>query len=306
MTFFSYAELDRQAPLREQADELQTRLHGPDSRILIWHQGKLLPRKTLAPFFSYAELMELKVYLAEPMFLGEQQQTSYFVYDLNQWHSAFAGIEPISLRKYSAQIDDDLLSLLFYAQGLVNWHHRHPFCSKCGNLARISQAGHARQCENAECGATHYPKIDPAVIFSIVNNTGPESKILLGRKAMWEPHRYSVIAGFVEPGESLEDAVRREAYEETGLKLQRIDYVASQPWPFPDSLMLGFESETTEDEIQLLDQELEAAAWFGADEIETKLKQGLFKMPTAISISWKLIDRWFNQQKGYSVKNLEQ
>ncbi|MDJ0832794.1 MAG: NAD(+) diphosphatase [Gammaproteobacteria bacterium] len=305
MTFFSYATLDRQAPLREQADQLQQRLHSPHSRILIWYQGKLIARETLAPFFSFDELMELKVYLGEPLFLGEQAQTSYFAYQLNQWHSAFAGIEPVGLRKYSAQIDDDLLSLLFYAQGLVNWHHNHPYCSNCGSLARISQAGHARLCENAECGATHYPKIDPAVIFSIVNNTGPESKILLGRKAMWDAHRYSVIAGFVEPGETLEDAVRREAYEETGLKLQRVDYVASQPWPFPDSLMLGFESETTEHEINLLDQELEAAAWFGADEIETKLQQGLFKMPTAISISWKLIDRWFSQQKGYSVKSLE-
>ncbi len=306
MTVFSHSALDRQALIRTQAADIQDRLHGPHSRILIWHKGKLLPRENLAPFFSHAELMDLKVYLSEPLFLGEQQQTSYFACHLNQWHSAFANIEPVSLRKYSARIDDDLLSLLFYAQGLVNWHHRHPYCSKCGSLARVSQAGHARLCENPECAATHYPKIDPAVIFSIVNNTGPESKILLGRKAMWDPYRYSVIAGFVEPGESLEDAVRREAYEETGLHLQRIDHVASQPWPFPDSLMLGFESETTEDEIQLLDQELEAAAWFGADEIEVKLKQGLFKMPTAISISWKLIDRWFSQQKGYSVKSLEQ
>ena len=305
MAFFSDAALDRQAQLRAEGDELEHRLHSGHSRILVWYQGKLLPREIQAPFFSLDELMQLKVYLSQPLFLGQLQQSSYFACDLTQWHGAFSGMQPMGLRQLGPQLDDDLLGLLFYAQGLINWHHRHPYCSRCGSPTAVSQAGHARLCENAGCAATHYPKIDPAVIFSIINNTGPESKILLGRKPMWDEHRYSVIAGFVEPGETLEDAVRREAFEETGLRLQHIDYVASQPWPFPDSLMLGFSCETDQDEIRLLDQELETADWFSADDLQSRLQQGLFRMPTPMSIAWQLIDRWFSRQCGYSIRQIE-
>jgi NAD+ diphosphatase len=149
----------------------------------------------------------------------------------------------------------------------------------------------------------HYPKIDPAVIFSVINNSGPESKILLGRKAVWDEYRYSVIAGFVEQGETLEDSVRREAYEETGLVVEHVEYIASQSWPFPDSLMLGFSCETQHWDIRLIDNELEQASWFSAREIEQKSASGEFKMPFEFSMSWHLIDRWFIQQKGYSLKS---
>jgi NAD+ diphosphatase len=142
------------------------------------------------------------------------------------------------------------------------------------------------------------------VIFSVVNQTGPESLILLGRQARWDKGRYSVIAGFVEPGESLEDAVRREALEETGLRLHRVSYIASQPWPFPDSLMVGFDCETEDRHIELKDQELEAANWFSASDIEKGVRSGELSMPFKLSISWYLIDRWFRHQTGDTIASL--
>jgi NAD+ diphosphatase len=197
-----------------------------------------------------------------------------------------------------------MLGLAFYAQGILNWLHNHRHCSRCGHATEIRQAGFSRQCLNSECGKVSYPKIDPAVIFSVINTSAAEQRILLGRQPTWDPMRYAVIAGFVEPGETLEDAVRREAYEETGLVLESVDYVGSQSWPFPDSLMVGFTATTTQNEIVLADQELEHAAWFSATEIENRLREGSLKMPFPISISRYLIDIWFTAQRGYPLNDI--
>jgi NAD+ diphosphatase len=302
---FSSSSIDRCSHIRVDEARIQQLLESKQSLTLVWYQGKFIMQSELPRFFAYEELSPLQQDLTDPVYLGRHEGRELFACQLKQLDSHFSDNDAMSLRSASFKVSPDHLAILFYAQGMLNWLQNHSFCSRCGSDTTIIEAGHGRRCNNAQCARVAYPKIDPAVIFSIVNDIGPESKILLGRKSIWDENRYSVIAGFVEPGETLEDAVRREAYEETGVKVESIEYIGSQPWPFPDSLMLGFSALTSDHEITLIDQELEKAAWFTASEIEEGVKTQMFKMPFRISIAWHLIDRWFTAQKGYSVATVD-
>lgn len=298
---FSFSPIDRQSQLRADTALIRRFLESNQSRTLLWQDGHFLMQDGQPRYFSFQQLQGFKSGLDEPVYLGQYQGREYFAAQIKQAGIDFAESEMMSLRRATALFSGPDAEMMVYAQGLLNWLRNHAFCSRCGSDTTIIEAGHGRRCNNTQCAKISYPKIDPAVIFSIVNNTGPESKILLGRKSIWDENRYSVIAGFVEPGETLEDAVRREAYEETGVKVDQVAYIASQPWPFPDSLMLGFSALTTDHKITLIDQELEQANWFTASEIEQGIKTQMFKMPFRISIAWHLIDRWFTVQKGYTV-----
>jgi NAD+ diphosphatase len=302
---FSFSEIDRQSQLRADTSTISGFLQSNQSRTLLWQDGHFLMQDGQPRYFSYQQLLGFKSGLDEAVYLGQYQGHEYFAAQIKQAGIDFAESEMMSLRRASAVVSGPDAEMMVYAQGLLNWLRNHAFCSRCGSDTTIIEAGHGRRCNNTQCAKVSYPKIDPAVIFSIVNNTGTESRILLGRKAIWDENRYSVIAGFVEPGETLEDAVRREAYEETGVKVDRVEYIDSQPWPFPDSLMLGFSAQTSEHLITLIDQELEKAAWFTASEIEEGIKTQMFKMPFRISIAWRLIDSWFTAQKGYSVTTVD-
>ncbi len=302
MPLFSYSPIDRNTLIRSNASQISSFLHSPESRILIWYQGKLIKRSADRLYFLFEELQGVTSYLSEPVYLGLHESLNYFAYQLNQWHTDFNNLELVSLRQASLTVSDYHLGLLYHSQGILNWLSNHPFCSKCGSQTKVINSGHGRKCSNPDCGCEHYPRIDPAVIFSIINNTGPESKILLARKPVWDEHRHSVVAGFIEPGETLEDAVKREAYEETGLKVNNVRYFDSQPWPFPGQIMLGFSCETKQWDIDLIDHELESANWFSADEIESRIKSSDLKMPFQASISWQLINRWFFSQKNYELE----
>ena len=140
------------------------------------------------------------------------------------------------LRDVAAGLAQAEGGLLAYAAALLNWHRRHGFCSVCGAASEVREAGLLRQCP--QCGAEHHPRTDPVVIMLVVDDE--RDRVLLGRQPSWPPGRYSALAGFVEPGESLEDAVAREVFEESGVEVMGARYVSSQPWPFPSSLMLGF------------------------------------------------------------------
>lgn len=304
MSIFSYLPIDRNAQIRTDLTQVNESLHNADSRVLIWYQGKLITRKDKSLYFLFEEIKGLEKQLSEPVYLGCHESLNYFAYQLNQWHSNFNGLELITLRNASLSFEGYHLGLLYYSQGMLNWHLNHSFCSNCGSSTHITHSGHERKCNNPQCNRSHYPKIDPAVIFSIINNTGPESKILLARQSSWDKNRHSVIAGFVEPGETLVDTVKREASEETGLMVRNVKYVDSQPWPFPGQIMMGFSCETDQWNINLMDNELESASWFSAREIEPKVNSGELKMPFRASISWHLINCWFTHQTGYSL-NLE-
>jgi NAD+ diphosphatase len=199
-----------------------------------------------------------------------------------------AGAQLSELRPIAANLPADSAGLLAYARALGYWRERHRFCGVCGSLTTPMSAGHVLRCTNDSCAATFFPRIDPAIIVLVTDASG--ERALLGRQASWPAGRYSTIAGFVEPGESLEDAVAREVQEETGVRVASVRYHSSQPWPFPSSLMLGFHATAATLDIAHSDGELEDARWFARADVAA----GHPKIPPSVSISYRLIEAWFD------------
>jgi NAD+ diphosphatase len=197
------------------------------------------------------------------------------------------GTELRELRPLAPMLPPDSATLLAYARALGLWRARHRHCGVCGAPNLPARAGHVMRCTRAGCGAEHFPRLDPAIIVLVTSADG--ERALLGRQAAWPAGRYSTIAGFVEPGESLEDAVIREVEEETGVRVGDVRYDSSQPWPFPSSLMLGFSAVARTHEITLRDGELEDARWFSRADIAA----GNPALPPPGAISARLIDGWF-------------
>ena len=178
-------------------------------------------------------------------------------------------------------------ALLAYAKGILWWHERHQFCGVCGHRTQSIDGGHRRLCTNEVCKAEQFPRSDPAVIMLVVR----DDKILMGHASRFPEGMYSTLAGFVEPGESLEEAVRREVYEETGVRVGAVAYHSSQPWPFPSSLMLGFYGEGLSEAIEFRDSELADARWFTRAMCRAPDEHG-FKLPGPDSIARRLIEDW--------------
>jgi len=300
----SYPQINRHAEIRGDESAVTSLFNTPQSSIILWHQGKVITQNEQLVFFTRHEIEQLAETFAFQLYLGKDQQQTYFACYLEQLPDELAAYQLVNVRTAGLFVNQQELGLLFYAQGLFNWHKGHGYCANCGHTTEITNSGHARRCENSNCQKQHFPRIEPAVIFSVINNCESESRILLARQGAWDENRYSVLAGFVEAGESLENAVRREGFEEVGLVIDEVSYVASQPWPFPSSLMLGFETETSEHEIRLIDEEIEKAIWVTASEMKSKIQSGHLKLPYSVSISWHLIDRWFNDQTGDSLRNI--
>ena len=300
----NYPPIDRHAEIRNDKIAINNLQQAANSRTILWHKGQVLVKDKAVKLFQTDELETIQGHLSEPIYLGKHDGSPYFTCHIDKWTKSCEAFETVNLRTAGLFVTETQLGLLFYSQGLFNWHRSHQFCANCGSKTHISSAGHSRTCQNNDCVKQHFPRIEPAVIFSITNNRESQSRLLLARQASWDKNRYSVLAGFVEPGESLENAVRREGFEEVGLKIDDVSYIASQPWPFPASLMLGFESETNEETITLIDDELEEAIWVTAQEMNTKIRSGELKLPFSVSISWHLIDRWYGAQTGDSLKSL--
>jgi NAD+ diphosphatase len=177
-------------------------------------------------------------------------------------------------------------SVLAHARGLLHWRQRNKFCGVCGNACEVKSAGHAMQC--TVCKTQHFPRTDPAVIMLVHRN----GKALLGHSTRFpRATMYSTLAGFVEPGETLEEAVRREVLEESGIVVGEVHYHSSQPWPFPGNIMLGFYAEGLTDEITIDPEELKDARWFSRDEMRNSEAHG-FALPRVDSIARRLIEDW--------------
>lgn len=224
----------------------------------------------------------------------EGQKVAYFAAGLPPDESPPAELANIgqfkSLTSVGMSLDRWEGGLLAYARAITHWHHRHCFCGDCGSPTTSANGGHVRVCTNAECALEHFPRTNPAVIVLVTSG----ERCLLGRKGMWPPRRYSIIAGFVEPGECLEATVVREVFEETGIHVGEVQYQSSQPWPFPRSLMLGFTAIAVSHAIHLHDGELEDARWFSREEMQIALRDGSLRLPLGVSISSRLIEDWFD------------
>jgi NAD+ diphosphatase len=194
------------------------------------------------------------------------------------------GTQLQELRPLTALLPAQEAGLLAYARALSLWRARHHHCGVCGSLTAPTHAGHCLKCTNPSCANEFFPRIDPAIIVLVSDG----ERALLGRQASWPARRYSTIAGFVEPGESLEDAVAREVEEETGVSVQDVRYHSSQPWPFPSSVMLGFKARAPRDAPVHIGGELEDARWFTRGQITS----GEALAPPTQSISWRLIESW--------------
>ena len=204
----------------------------------------------------------------------------------------------IDLRRASVDMDAKHAGVLAYAKALHYWQHRHGFCGACGHPNRLLSAGHKLICSNEECARQSFPRIDPAIIVLVTHGDA----CLLGRNANWPPKHFSTLAGFVEPGESLEDAVIREVFEEAHVRLKEIRYVSSQPWPFPASAMCGFYAEAENRECAP-SEELEDVRWFTVSELEAAVLEDSVRLSPPVSIAFRLLADWYFKRCG---RDLEQ
>jgi len=248
-----------------------------DGRALVEHDRLVLTRPASAP-------------AGERYFLGTEHGTAYWAVagSLTEREGARAS----NLREVGAKLDDRDAGLFTHAVGLANWHVTHRCCSRCGRPTEPILGGHVRRC--ADDGSDHFPRTDPAVIMLVHDGAG---RCVLGRGPHWPEHRYSVLAGFVEPGESAEQAVAREVAEEVGLRLIDVTYAASQPWPFPSSLMLAFTALATGEALTVDATELADAGWYSGADVRREQDAGRLILPPPISIARRLIDSWLAAQE---------
>jgi len=295
--FYVISALDRASVQRRDAGWLANRLADPESRLLpVWRGQNLLRDDDVpaAAFLSRGQAESLLAGARDIALLGLIGDTAHFAVDLSHRAEppALPGARFADLRSVGAIIERDQGGLLAYARGLVYWHQRHRFCGVCGSPTESREAGHLRCCTDPACGAEHHPRTDPAVIVRIEH----DGRILLGRQKQWPPGMYSVLAGFVEPGESLEDTVRREVGEEAGIAIADIAYHSSQPWPFPASIMLGFTARALDDRLAIDGEELETARWFTRAELLASPENETFRLPRRDSIARRLVDNWLRQK----------
>ncbi len=295
--FYIHRTMDRLAERRGEQAFLDGFLSNAKTRLLpVWQSKNLItgPRESPRPSMPTAAEGWWQELASETVFLGMVEDTAYLAIDVSAVedpdshpHLSAAG-KFVDLRTTGPLMPQDTGALLAYARGLVWWHQRHRFCGVCGHPTMSIEAGHQRRCQNPDCDTRHFPRTDPAVIVLVHDG----DRCLLGRQSIWPAGMHSVLAGFVEPGENLEFAVAREIWEESRIAVTDIQYRSSQPWPFPQSLMIGFTARATTTEIQVAQDELEHAAWYHRDQLLESPEDETFRLPRRDSIARRLVDEW--------------
>lgn len=285
--------LERAAHWRKDEERLRAALADPATLFVpVWQTRNAIVTApdghTCAYFATGAEALAGVDTSGGFILLGEfREQVVFAVAVAGEAPPALAsGTELHDLRLIAGELPPEEAGLLAYARAMVHWREHHQYCGRCGSPTIAVQGGHVMLCSDPACARQQFPRLDPAVIVLVTDG----ERALLGRQPAWPPGRYSTIAGFVEPGESLEDAVAREVREETGVVVDEVIYHSSQPWPFPSSLMLGFTAHASRTAIDLSDEELEDAGWFS----RAQLAAGEIALPTTHSISFRLIEDWYD------------
>ncbi len=290
--FYVTSGIDRASERRRDETWVAGRLEDAQTRIVpVWRNRNLVaPGDDPAPAYI-APSPKILAWGGEPILLGLVDDVAYFAIDVSH-HDEPPFAEHgryLDLREVGPLLPRLDGAILAYARGMTIWQRRHRFCGRCGSPTESREAGHVRVCASPDCGAPCFPRTDPAVIMLVHDGAG---RILLGRQRMWRAGQHSVLAGFVEPGESLEQAVAREVKEEVGITVTDIAYHSSQPWPFPSSIMLGFVARALDVELRVNRAELDHAAWYSREELRNSPENDSFRLPRRDSISRRLIEDW--------------
>jgi len=304
---FASVRLDRLVEYRDQEEWVELAQDSSAARFVpLWHNRSLLADSDdgqMAVYLKPGELHQLDT-IQPPTLLGTDGKRYFFAVSINdRQQREVLNCHPearfLDLRLASVDMDAKHAGVLAYAKALHYWQYRHAFCGVCGNPNRLESSGHKLVCSNEECARQSFPRIDPAIIVLITHGDA----CLLGRNANWPPKRFSTLAGFVEPGESLEDAVVREVFEESQVRLKEIRYVSSQPWPFPASAMCGFYAEAESRDCGATD-EMEEIRWLTAQEMDAAVTNDEIRLPPPVSIAFQLIADWYRKQCGEDLGKL--
>lgn len=298
---FASVRLDRLVEYRDDTEWVDGALRSDAARFVpLWRNRNLLADGVDGQVAVYLKPgdIERPDSIQAPTLLGTDGKRYFFALTVNDRQqeeilAARPAARFIDLRLASVDMDAKHAGVLAYAKALHYWQYRHAFCGICGHANRLESSGHKLVCNNEECGRQSFPRIDPAIIVLVTN----ENACLLGRNSNWPEKRFSTLAGFVEPGESLEDALVREVYEEAQVKLKDIRYVSSQPWPFPASAMCGFHAESVNRDCGSTD-EMEEVRWFTVDQLNAAISHDDVRLPPPVSIAFQLIADWYRQQCG--------
>jgi len=295
---FAGNPLDRASERRRDTTWIRSLLDDPAARILPLSDLRPLTRGSASPVLDWQKVAPWRDRIehgATLIFLGLDDERPYFAVDASGADIPLAlESEPLDARTLAPLLPAGEAAILAEARSLIDWHARHRFCAQCGSPTRVASAGWVRRCP--ECKASHYPRSDPVTIMLAVRG----ERALLGRNKRRPGSRFSCLAGFMEPGETLEECVRREVHEESGIRVGRVRYLACQPWPFPSSLMMGFLCEGLTEEITVDPEELAEARWFEREEIRAMVARAAtgpddltqVSVPGPIAIAHQICRRW--------------
>lgn len=281
---------------------------GPVRVLPVWRDRNLFMDGPAATVLTAAMAQAALENGGDRVFLGMDGDCPVFAVDLSDHDEDHLinladGSRPADLRAFGTLLDGHTAGILAYARAILHWHRNHRFCGRCGHATVAAHGGHKRVCTNPDCAREGFPRTDAVVIMLVehIPDDGSPRRCLMGRHGRLPNQVYSTLAGFVEPGESLENAVAREVFEEAGIHIDAIRYRGSQPWPFPTALMLGFRARAVSTDIHIDPEELQDASWFTADEIaefgDWGDESAAWWLPRRDSIAWSLIDEWVQEQR---------
>ena len=286
--YFGAHKLDRASHLRERAAELKEMQASHDCKYIPVYNGNHIYMNRHGSIYRRSQPFECEAMC----FLGLVGDQMWYSCPLNEEQALKlekeTGKQFASIRRYALKLNDDLAHIALYSRGLDLWQRNRLFCPKCGTKNTLDWAGHRLLCENNH---EQFPHIEPAIIVLVTH----KNKCLLGRKPEWPSYAYSTLAGFVEPGETIEEAVKREVEEESNIRVHNVDYYGSQPWPFPAALMLAFTAEAENEDIKTND-EMEDVQWFTRKQLNEMLKEGYVTIAPRYTVAHNLIVEWLEGQ----------